>query len=88
MDLLRGTSPSHPGVDRHRRGLLPNAGARVQHVIDYAGIVALTISASALILFTSLGGTSLAWLGWKSVDTARGRGDHRRDLRRHRAALE
>jgi len=32
--------------------VLPNAGARVQHVIDYAGIVVLTISASALILFT------------------------------------
>jgi len=27
----------------------------------------LTLSASALILFTSLGGTSLAWLGWKSI---------------------
>ena len=47
--------------------VLPSAGARVLHVIDYAGIVTLTISASALILFTSLGGTSLAWLGWKSV---------------------
>ena len=47
--------------------VLPSAGARVQHVIDYAGIIVLTLSASALILFTSLGGTSLAWLGWKSV---------------------
>jgi len=46
--------------------VLPSAGARVQHVIDYAGIIVLTLSASALILFTSLGGTSLAWLGWKS----------------------
>ena len=40
--------------------VLPSAGARVQHVIDYAGIIVLTLSASALILFTSLGGTSLA----------------------------
>jgi EmrB/QacA subfamily drug resistance transporter len=47
--------------------VLPSAGARVQHVIDYAGIIVLTISASALILFTSLGGTSLSWLGWKSI---------------------
>src|SRR5665213_1072221 len=47
--------------------VLPSAGARVQHVIDYAGIITLTVSASALILFTSLGGASLAWLGWKSI---------------------
>ena len=47
--------------------VLPSAGARVQHIIDYAGIIVLTVSASALILFTSLGGTSLAWLGWKSL---------------------
>jgi len=46
---------------------LPNAGKRVQHVIDYAGIVTLTIAASALILFTSLGGTSLAWFSFKSI---------------------
>jgi len=46
---------------------LPNAGKRVQHVIDYPGIVVLTISASALILFTSLGGTSFPWASFKSV---------------------
>ena len=46
---------------------LPNAGQRVQHVIDYAGIIVLTISASALILFTSLGGTSFAWSSFKSI---------------------
>jgi EmrB/QacA subfamily drug resistance transporter len=47
--------------------VLPSAGARVQHVIDYAGIIVLTISASALILFTSLGGTSFAWSSAKSI---------------------
>ena len=47
--------------------VLPGAGARVQHVIDYVGIITLTISASALILFTSLGGTSLAWGSKKSI---------------------
>jgi EmrB/QacA subfamily drug resistance transporter len=46
---------------------LPNAGARVSHVIDYAGIITLTIGASALILFTSLGGTSFAWGSGKSI---------------------
>jgi len=40
---------------------LPNASQRLHHVIDYAGIITLTIAASALILFTSLGGTSFAW---------------------------
>lgn len=46
---------------------LPSAGARVQHVIDYAGIVTLTIASSGLILFTSLGGTSFAWLSSRSL---------------------
>jgi EmrB/QacA subfamily drug resistance transporter len=46
---------------------LPNAGVRVQHVIDYAGILTLTIAASGLILFTSLGGTEFAWLSGKSL---------------------
>jgi EmrB/QacA subfamily drug resistance transporter len=47
--------------------VLPAAGARVAHVIDYAGIIMLTVSASALILFTSLGGTSFAWGSIKSI---------------------
>ena len=46
---------------------LPSAGARVSHVIDYPGILALTAGASALILFTSLGGTSFAWASTPSV---------------------
>ena len=47
--------------------VLPAAGERRSHVIDYAGIVSLTIAASALILFTSLGGTSFAWLSVPSI---------------------
>ena len=47
--------------------VLPAAGARVAHVIDYSGIIMLTVSASALILFTSLGGTSFAWGSFKSI---------------------
>ncbi len=46
---------------------LPQSSARVQHVLDYAGVAAMTISASALILFTSLGGTSFPWISWKSI---------------------
>ncbi|HEY5302527.1 MAG TPA: MDR family MFS transporter [Acidimicrobiales bacterium] len=46
---------------------LPNAGERKQHVIDYAGIVVLTLASSALILFTSLGGSSFAWMSPQSI---------------------
>ena len=46
---------------------LPGAGERRQHVIDYAGIVTLTLAASGLILFTSLGGTSFAWSSANSL---------------------
>ena len=45
---------------------LPSTSRRVSHVIDYVGVLVLTVSASALILFTSLGGTSFAWLSWQS----------------------
>jgi EmrB/QacA subfamily drug resistance transporter len=47
--------------------VLPSAGQRVHHVVDYVGSVTLTIAASALILFTSLGGTSFAWLSSNSM---------------------
>ena len=33
----------------------------VHHVIDYLGSVVLTLAATALVLFTSLGGTTFAW---------------------------
>ncbi len=47
--------------------VLKSSPNRVEHVIDYPGIVVLTLAASALILFTSLGGTSLAWLSGASI---------------------
>ena len=47
--------------------VLPTSKNRVHHVIDYPGIVVLTIAASALILFTSLGGTTLRWLSAPSM---------------------
>jgi EmrB/QacA subfamily drug resistance transporter len=41
--------------------VLPSRGTRHQHAIDYAGASLLTAALSATILFTSLGGTTLAW---------------------------
>jgi EmrB/QacA subfamily drug resistance transporter len=41
--------------------VLPSRGTRHQHAIDYAGALLLTAALSATILFTSLGGTTLAW---------------------------
>lgn len=40
---------------------LPGALSKVHRVIDYAGTAALTLAATALVLFTSLGGTTYAW---------------------------
>jgi EmrB/QacA subfamily drug resistance transporter len=51
---------------------LPSSKARVQHTIDYAGIFTLSLSATALILFTSLGGISFPWGSWKSIALAVG----------------
>jgi EmrB/QacA subfamily drug resistance transporter len=47
--------------------VLKSSPTRVSHVIDYTGIIVLSIAASGLILFTSLGGTSLAWLSPVSI---------------------
>ncbi len=47
--------------------VLPSTSRRVNHVIDYLGVVILTVATSALILVTSLGGVSFAWLSWPSV---------------------
>ncbi|MGH9093512.1 MAG: DHA2 family efflux MFS transporter permease subunit, partial [Acidimicrobiales bacterium] len=40
---------------------LPGALSRVRRVIDYLGTVLLSLSATAFVLFTSLGGTSYPW---------------------------
>jgi EmrB/QacA subfamily drug resistance transporter len=40
---------------------------RVSHDIDWAGAAALTVCLSALILVTSLGGTSFAWTSAQSI---------------------
>ncbi|MEA2269255.1 MAG: hypothetical protein QOC64_1865 [Solirubrobacteraceae bacterium] len=40
---------------------LPGARERVEHAIDYAGTVLLAAGLSAIVLVTTLGGTSYAW---------------------------
>jgi EmrB/QacA subfamily drug resistance transporter len=40
---------------------VPGRLGRVHHVIDYLGTAVLMLSASFLVLFTSLGGTTYAW---------------------------
>jgi EmrB/QacA subfamily drug resistance transporter len=40
---------------------LPGTRERVQHTIDYAGTLMLAVTLSALVLATTLGGTSYAW---------------------------
>ncbi len=42
---------------------VPGKLRRIHHVIDYSGALAITLSATALVLFTSLGGVGNAW-GW------------------------
>jgi EmrB/QacA subfamily drug resistance transporter len=52
--------------------VLPGHLRRVHHSIDYAGTVLLAGSATALILFLSLGGISWAWASLPSIATAAG----------------
>ena len=40
---------------------LPGHLQRVHHVIDYLGTILLTLATTALVLFTSLGGTTYRW---------------------------
>jgi EmrB/QacA subfamily drug resistance transporter len=41
--------------------ILPASTNRVQHAVDYAGILTLTIAATAVVLYASLGGTTYGW---------------------------
>jgi EmrB/QacA subfamily drug resistance transporter len=41
--------------------VLPSRSARRRHAIDYTGVLLLTTTLSAAILFTGLGGTTLPW---------------------------
>jgi EmrB/QacA subfamily drug resistance transporter len=42
--------------------VLPSAGTRTHHVIDYLGTALLGLAATSLILLTSLGGVTYPWL--------------------------
>ena len=46
---------------------LPSSGARVSHKVDYLGFGLLTVGASALILYLSLGGQEFAWFSTEGI---------------------
>ena len=50
--------------------VLPASPERRPHKIDYLGFVTLAIAAASLIMFTSFGGQSFAWLSPKSMALA------------------
>jgi len=41
--------------------VLPAHSSRVQHRIDYLGVVALTVAATSIVLYASLGGVTYPW---------------------------
>jgi EmrB/QacA subfamily drug resistance transporter len=41
--------------------VLPSRSMRVVHRVDYLGVVALTVAATAIVLFASLGGITYGW---------------------------
>jgi EmrB/QacA subfamily drug resistance transporter len=51
---------------------LPGSLSRVHRVIDYLGTVLIAAAATALVLFTSLGGTSFPWISPTSIVLAVG----------------
>ncbi len=51
---------------------LPGSLSRVHRVIDYLGTVLIAAAATALVLFTSLGGTSFPWVSPTSIALAVG----------------
>ena len=60
---------------------LPGHLQRVHRVIDYLGTILLALAASALVLFTSSGGTTYPWLSGPSIALGS------RRCRAHRALL-
>lgn len=46
---------------------VPGHLSRVPHYIDYLGIILLSLGAAALVLLTSLGGTSYKWGSWPII---------------------
>jgi EmrB/QacA subfamily drug resistance transporter len=52
--------------------VIPGSLSRVHHAIDYAGTVLLSVGATLLIVFASLGGISWSWASTQSVAFAVG----------------
>jgi EmrB/QacA subfamily drug resistance transporter len=52
--------------------VIPGSLSRVHHAIDYAGTVLLSVGATLLIIFASLGGISWSWASSQSVASAVG----------------
>ncbi|MGH3503438.1 MAG: MFS transporter [Nocardioidaceae bacterium] len=50
--------------------VLPSAGERTHRSIDYLGTALIALAATALVLFTSLGGTSYSWGSWQIIGLA------------------
>jgi len=50
--------------------VLPAALPRAKPLIDYLGIVLVAAAATALVLFTSWGGTTYPWLSWQVIGLA------------------
>ena len=46
--------------------VLPGNLSRVKHAVDYAGTALLALGVTALVLLTSLGGTSYPWNSWQT----------------------
>ncbi|MEO7127038.1 MAG: MDR family MFS transporter [Nakamurella sp.] len=46
--------------------VLPGKLTRVHHTIDYWGTILLALGVTALVLLTSLGGTSYSWNSWQT----------------------
>lgn len=46
--------------------VLPGNLSKVRHSVDYAGTVLLALGVTALVLLTSLGGTSYPWNSWQT----------------------
>ena len=64
--------PLGPARARGDRGRVPRPVVHVRHRIDYLGAALLAGGLSAIVLFTSLGGTTWAW-GSPQIDRADGR---------------
>ena len=86
LDLLHQRPHRRPSRSSSPRSPSRARSTEVHRVIDYLGTVLLALSATALVLFTSLGGTSYSWGSPFMVGAGRRRRGPGRPLRPGRAA--